>query len=121
MMYGMKLSPDELPLACSLSMSEKVKRGEEVADLFKDVEHVNELVDGYACRFPGGDTWGSRLLQFITAERDCCPFFTFALVFEPKQGPIWLHIRGPEGSKEIIRMVMDQSTGEPEKRKVGNV
>ncbi|MFL5667408.1 MAG: hypothetical protein ACJ8BW_39585 [Ktedonobacteraceae bacterium] len=42
-------------------MSEKVKRGEEVADLFKDVEHVNELVDGYACRFPGGDTWGNRL------------------------------------------------------------
>jgi hypothetical protein len=97
-----ELFTDEVPLACTLSASEQVTRAEEVADLFKHIQQVDELADGYALRFPGSDTWANTLLQFITFERGCCPFFTFALVFEPKQGPIWLHVRGPEGVKAII-------------------
>jgi hypothetical protein len=65
-----------------------------------------ELEDGYAFRFPGDTIWAARLLQFVTSERECCPFFTFELVFEPGQGPIWLRLRGPEGVKEFIREVM---------------
>ena len=97
-----ELFTDEVPLACTLSGSEQVTRKEEVNDLFKHVQQVNELADGYAFRFPGSDTRANALMQFITFERGCCPFFTFALVFEPEQGPIWLHLRGPEGVKAII-------------------
>jgi len=93
---------DDVPLACTLSQSEQVTRAEEIADLFKHVQQIDELADGYAFRFPGSDTWANRLVQFITFERECCPFFTFALVFGPKQGSIWLHLRGPEGVKAII-------------------
>ena len=93
---------DEMPLACTLSATELVTRTEEVKDLFKHVQQVDELTDGYALRFPGSDTWANTLLQFIAFERACCPFFTFALVFEPQQGPIWLHLRGAEGVKAII-------------------
>ena len=93
---------DEVPLACTLTESEQVTRKEEIVDLFKHVLQVNELADGYALRFPGSDGWANRLLQFITFERGCCPFFTFELAFEAKQGPIWLHLRGPEGVKAII-------------------
>ena len=93
---------DEVPLACTLTESEQVTRKEEVVDLFKHVLQVNELADGYALRFPGSDGWANRLVQFITFERGCCPFFTFKLAFEAKQGPIWLHLRGPEGVKAII-------------------
>ena len=93
---------DEVPLACTLTATELVTRAEEVNDLFKHVQQVDELTDGYALRFPGSDTWANTLLQFIAFERACCPFFTFALVFEPQQGPIWLHLRGPEGVKAII-------------------
>lgn len=93
---------DEVPLACTLSATELVTRTEEVKDLFKHVQQVDELTDGYALRFPGSDTWANTLLQFIAFERACCPFFTFALVFEPQQGPIWLHLRGAEGVKAII-------------------
>lgn len=96
------LLTDEIPLACTLTGSEQVTRSEEVKDLFKHVQQVNELADGYALRFPGSDTWASTLLQFVNFERTCCPFFEFALVFRQKQGPIWLHIRGPEGVKAII-------------------
>lgn len=97
-----ELLTDEVPLACTLSGSEQVARKEEVNDLFKHVQQVNELVDSYTLRFPGSDTWANTLLQFITFERGCCPFFTFALVFEPQQGAIWLHLRGSEGVKAIV-------------------
>ena len=96
----------EVPLACPLTDSEQVTRKEEVNDLFKHAQQVNELADGYALRFPGGDNWANELMQFISFERRCCPFFSFALVFEPKQGPIWLHIRGPEGVKAIVEGMM---------------
>jgi len=92
----------EVQLVCTLTPSERVPRGEELDDIFKHVQQVNELADGYALCFPGSDDWANRLMQFITFERRCCPFFTFALVFELKQGPIWLHLRGPEGVKPII-------------------
>ena len=93
---------DEVPLACTLIGSEQVTRREEVGDLFKDVLQVNELADGYALCFPGSDCWANKLVQFITFERGCCPFFTFELAFEAKQGSIWLRLCGPEGAKAII-------------------
>ena len=99
----------EAPLACTLSASEQAIRAEEIDDLFKHVQQVDELADGYALRFPGNDTWANTLLQFITFERACCPFFAFALLFEPQQGPTWLHLRGPEGVKAIIEeMILSQ-------------
>jgi len=88
MKQHIELITDEVPLACTLTESGPVSRSEEAKDLFKHVQQVDELADGYALRFPGGDTWANTLVQFITFERGCCPFFTFALVFEPKQGPI---------------------------------
>jgi hypothetical protein len=97
---------DEVPLACTLTGSEQVTRNEEVGELFKDVLQVNELADGYALRFPGSDGWANKLVQFITFERGCCPFFTFELAFEPEQGPIWLHLRGPEGVKAMIENML---------------
>ena len=103
MAKNLELPVSELPIACSLSEQERVTRGEEISDLFKDVQQVHELADGYAYRFPGNEECGSRLLKFIMGERSCCLFFTFELIFEPNQGPIWLHIRGPEGVKEFIK------------------
>jgi len=109
MNQDVELFTDEVPLACSLTASELVTRGEEVSDLFKHVEQVNELADGYALRFPGSDTWANTLVQFINFERECCPFFGFGLVFEQKQGPIWLHIRGPEGVKAMVEQMIRQN------------
>jgi len=106
MEQNVELINNEIPLACTLSETEQVTRSVEVEDLFKDIQQVKELADGYALQFPGTDTWANDLLQFVTFERACCEFFTFSLVFEPKQGPIWLHIRGPEGVKTIIEGMM---------------
>ena len=102
MKQDVELFSDEVPLACTLTESELVARSAEVKDLFKHVQQVNELADGYALRFPGSDTWANTLVQFITFERACCPFFRFVLDFEQEQGSIWLHLRGREGVKAIV-------------------
>ena len=98
----------ETPIACTLSGFELARRGEEVGDLFKAVEQVSELADGYAFRFPGGDAVAIRLLGFTVSERSCCLFFTFELGFEPDQGPIWLRIRGGAGVKEFVASAWSQ-------------
>jgi hypothetical protein len=133
MQQDVEMFTDEVPLACTLTRSELVTRKQEVNGLFKYVQQVNELADGYALRFPGSDTWANDLMQFITFERACCPFFTFALVFEQKlgtnpshqrrcastaaqsggtsgEGSIWLHLRGPEGVKAIVEGMIDKQT-----------
>jgi hypothetical protein len=42
--------------------------------------------------------------EFIARERLCCPFFTFELVAEQEDGPLWLHLRGREGVKDFIKI-----------------
>ena len=94
----------ELPLACGLSDREQTKRREELSrDLFSGCLRTNELDDGYEFVFPGGVEWAGKLVSFVVSERECCPFFTFELLFEPGGGPISLRVRGPEGAKEFAR------------------
>lgn len=76
--------------------------------LFAGCRRVSELEDGYAFEFPGSRDQVEALARFITTERDCCPFFTFELVFEPDRGPVRLRMRGPRGAREFIRENMDE-------------
>ncbi len=98
----MDQATSETPLACTLTKAEKAARKEDFQGLFEQVEQALELADGYALRFPGEASLGARLLEFIGAERACCPFVRFELAFEPNQGPIWLHLRETTVGKEII-------------------
>ena len=95
--------PTEAPIACSLSAEALAQRRDTVLQvLIAGQQEIQEMQDGYALRFPSEKIWAARLLSFISSERECCPFFTSALVFEPQMGPIWLQISGPEGTKEML-------------------
>ncbi len=95
---------DDRPIACTLSERDLAVRRELVnAELFQNGERVEELPDGYAYRFPGTEASLDALLDFIAAERRCCSFFTFELVFEPAEGPIWLRLRGSAAIKAFVR------------------
>lgn len=91
------------PIACNLPDREQTTRGDELQDLLSGVEEEAELADGWAYRFPGSEDWMTRLADFIRFERKCCPFLTFELVFAPDNGPVWLRLRGPEGTKEWLK------------------
>src|SRR2546421_12571114 len=104
MSTGTQHTASNSPIACSLSQPDLAqRRGELAADIFKNMQQVQELADGYALRYPGDTDWATKLVDFIVFERACCPFFTFELTFEPDSGPIWLRLRGQEGVKEFIK------------------
>src|SRR5690242_16597272 len=92
----------EIPIACNLPEAAQAARGEEIAPIFDSVQQTVELADGYAFEFAGSATQAARLLEFILAERECCPFFRFELVFAPDHSAIWLHLGGGPGVKEFI-------------------
>ena len=94
---------DEGVIACLLSERDYAIRSEELAGgLFTTVEEVVELPDGYAYRFAGADNPLESLLEFIAAERRCCPFLSFEIAFEPHGGPLWLRMRGSPRVKAFI-------------------
>jgi hypothetical protein len=95
-------SRDELPIACSLTGGEQERRREDVGNLLTTSRLAGELEDGYGFAFPGDAGWASRLVEFVVAERSCCPFFRFELDFQPGGGEILLRVRGPEGTKQFI-------------------
>jgi hypothetical protein len=96
-------SPIDVPLACSLTAKDLAERRVSNDEVFAAVEEVMELEDGHAFRFPNDPTWIARIVELIAAERACCPFFRFALSFEPNQGPVWLQVQGPPGVKDFTR------------------
>jgi len=92
-----------LPIACTLGGADRRRREDEIERLLREgAPEARQLPDGVALRFPGEEIWAARLFAFIMGERACCPFFTFELVFEPEQGPIWLRLRGPEGVTDFL-------------------
>ena len=91
-------------LACKLIGPEFVARKEAITrDLFAHVDRVEELPDGFGFRFSSVTPLATKALEFIEAEKECCPFFTFELVFEPEDGPLWLRLRGSEAIKAFVR------------------
>ncbi len=93
----------DLPIACNLTDPEFQRRR---ADLLKTFQgsllQKKELADGYAYRFPVDGSWIIELARLITFERECCPFLKFNLRIEPANGPVWLELTGPEGTKDFL-------------------
>jgi hypothetical protein len=95
-------------IACRLLGRDFAARKEAISrDLFSGSERIDELPDGYGFRFPSVDPWPTKALEFIAAEKQCCPFFVFELVFEPNDGPLWLRLRGSEAVKAFVRSEFD--------------
>ncbi len=102
----------ELTVACRLPEPEFAARRRTVADeILRGALGVDELEDGYAFTFACDEERTLELARFVAAERLCCPFFTFELLFEPDGGPVRLRLRGPEGAKALIRTMMGQDGG----------
>ncbi|HXZ05335.1 MAG TPA: hypothetical protein VEH81_10900 [Ktedonobacteraceae bacterium] len=94
---------ESVPLACLLTGEDLAARSEIVLPLIASYQQLQELEDGYAFQFPGEPEWIQRVVSFIAEERQCCPFFTFELHYEPNMGPIWLRLRGSVEIKDLLR------------------
>ena len=98
-----------LPVACSLTGAEfQERRSRVLRKVSEAVLEIKELADGYAYRFPSEATWLNELANLITLERQCCPFLKFSIQLEPGEGPIWLELCGPEGTKDFLNSVFEK-------------
>ena len=98
-------------IACKLVDAAFIARKETIrTTLLAHVQEVKELEDGYAFGFSEGSISGAQLLEFIEAERECCSFFTFELIFEPENGPVWLRLRGSDEIKRFIEVELAAPT-----------
>jgi hypothetical protein len=95
------LEGGKLPIACNLTDADFQKRR---AGLLKTVAGgVLETQE----RFPSEASWLATLVELITVERACCPFLQFNLRLEPANGPIWLELTGPPGTKDFLNSILE--------------
>ena len=93
----------EPSIACRLTEPALQERRNRVLQkVWQSILEVRELEDGFAYRFPTDDAWLDSLNEFIRFERRCCPFLSFRMLVEPDDGPVWLELRGPAGTKEFL-------------------
>src|SRR5438046_9098614 len=92
-----------LPVACSLTNAELQERRHDVLQKARSaVAEGRELENGYAYCFPADEKWLAELTTLVSLERQCCRFLRFVITVESGNGPIWLEMTGPEGSKEFL-------------------
>ena len=95
-----------MPLACNMNVFTSAERESHVlntAQLSLAVHHIHEVENGFEFIFPNETELITRLGEFISMERLCCPFLEFALKVTLPNEPISLTLTGPEGTPEFLR------------------
>jgi hypothetical protein len=90
---------------CDMSAFGPAERSRHLAtihEVFRAVEAIRELPNGYAFRLANETALLMKTAEFVAGERLCCPFFGFALEIEPERGALWLHLTGRDGVKPFV-------------------
>ncbi len=91
-------------LACAVGALEAEERQAHFALLAKlftdDARERREVAGGYAFRFEAEAF--EQIARFVANERKCCPFLTFTIELAPDNGPLWLHLTGPAGTRAFL-------------------
>ena len=93
-----------IPLACvpgAIPAAERPAHFALIQSLFGEtLLETAPLPDGYGFRFPASAL--EALTRFVANERKCCPFLTFVMEIPPADGPVWLRLAGPEGTRAFL-------------------
>jgi hypothetical protein len=71
-------------------------------ELIPGVQRVQEIENGYEFQFPSEAEFISRIAEFISNERLCCPFLEFNLNIISNH-PVSLSLTGPVATQEFLR------------------
>ena len=73
-----------------------------LADLLRRADEHEALRDGHRSCFAAADDTLGLIARAIDSERRCCRFLCFQVTVEPNvEGPIWLELTGPEGTRDL--------------------
>jgi hypothetical protein len=93
----------DLRIACALDPAELVwRRDTLLPGVVARAESSESLPTGARWRFHPSNELLVALAAMIDAERRCCPFLQFQVVVEAADGPVWLEVTGPEGTREFL-------------------
>ncbi len=104
----MKSTSQDTPLVCNMAVftpAEREHHIQTISQLFQTVKDTHEAENGFEFIFPNPNESEiiTRLAQFISNERLCCPFLEFTLKIASDDEPISLLLTGPEGTQEFLR------------------
>ena len=99
----------DLPIVCTLTPAAlRARRDGLLADLLRRAEDREQLPQGYRLRFaPTGETL-STIARAVDAERQCCRFLRFGIAVEPDEGPTFLELSGPPGTREFVQALLEE-------------
>jgi hypothetical protein len=81
-----------------------------VPQVYKAVQEIQELPDGYAFRLPARPEILMLVAEDLNMERQCCPFVRYTLDIEPNRGPFWLRMTGSEEVKAFMRIMFESAS-----------
>jgi hypothetical protein len=94
----------QTPLACvpaAILADERPAHFALARRLFTEAaQERRDLPDGLAFRF-APDAF-EQVTSFVSNERRCCPFLHFEFTVGPADGPVWLRMTGPPGTREFL-------------------
>jgi hypothetical protein len=96
----------DISLFCNMGVFTPAQREAHVlatTELMQGIQNVRAIEKGYEFTFPNETAFISRIAEFISNERLCCPFLTFALEIRSDSESISLSLTGPIGTQEFLR------------------
>jgi len=96
----------EESLVCLLTGAEQAERKEILQkEIFSQVKKVEEIESGFIFYFEYEEIFLIKMMDYIIAENNCCPFFTFETKLHSKDD-VSLKITGSKQAKEMIKMTL---------------
>ena len=100
----------DTPLVCNMGVFTSAQREAHIqttTELIQAVQSVQEIGNGYEFRFPNETEFISKIAEFISNERLCCPFLKFTLNVFSNNEPVSFSLTGPIGTQEFLRAEFD--------------
>ena len=98
-------------IACDLtvfSISERMEHLALAKSLLQQVSEVVEHNDGFTFVFEKSPHLELQVVNWVSKEKRCCPFFSFELSSTNTPPLLNLKISGPDGAKEILRPALKE-------------
>ena len=98
----------ELPIACTLTPEAlRTRREGLLMDLVRRAERREDLADGLRLEFTPSEEAIALIARTVEAERHCCRFLRFGMTVEPDDGPVFLELTGPPGTREFVSALIE--------------
>ena len=100
----MKINLEAGP-ACDLSAltpSQRQRHEALLRELFNGVKGVHETPDGFSFEVLRSEERITRIVEWITLESLCCPFFSFRIDWKQGSELAEVTVSGPGGSKALL-------------------